>query len=152
MMLAKFTAVALLAAASAGFSTEVPARPVNIDVQIGTAPPALRYEAVPAPRRGYVWAPGYWNWRNQRHHWVAGNWVRHRQGYVYTQPAWVQNGDRWRLNRGAWARGDTDHDGIPNSRDRDRDGDGIRNRYDRDRDGDGVRNRYDRQPDNPRRH
>ena len=40
-----------------------------------TAPGAV-YEAVPAPRPGYVWAPGHWGWeraanaacRAQRHH------------------------------------------------------------------------------------
>lgn len=137
MMLAKFTAVALLAAATAGFSPEAPARPVSVDIQIG-APPPPRVELLPAPRRGYVWTPGYWNWNGRRHYWVGGTWVRHRPGYVYTQPAWVDDGGHWRLNRGAWARGDRDRDGIPN-------------RFDRDRDNDGVANRNDRQPDNPRR-
>lgn len=42
---------------------------------------------------------------------------------------------------------DTDHDGIPNSRDRDIDGDGIRNTRDRDIDGDGIRNSRDRDVD-----
>ena len=31
----------------------------NLNIQIGTAPPAPVYEVVPAPRAGYVWAPGY---------------------------------------------------------------------------------------------
>lgn len=136
MMIGRLTAAALLVAASAGFSADVLAAPVNVDIRIG--PPAPRYELVPAPRRGYLWTPGYWGWRGNRHYWVGGTWARERQGYVYTQPAWVQEGDRWRLNRGAWARGDRDHDGVPN-------------RLDRDRDGDGVPNRQDRQPDNPRR-
>src|SRR4051794_25205414 len=42
---------------------------------------------------------------------------------------------------------DTDHDGIPNSRDRDIDGDHIPNRRDRDMDGDGIPNSRDRDMD-----
>ena len=31
----------------------------NLNVIIGAPPPAPVYEVVPAPRAGYVWAPGY---------------------------------------------------------------------------------------------
>ncbi len=123
MLTGKITAAALLAVAAAGFSAGTLAAPVNVDIRVGPPPP--RVEVVPAPRRGHVWVPGYWNWRGHRHYWVGGTWVRERRGYVYHQPTWVHDGDRWRFNRGAWARGDRDHDGIPN--------------------------RYDRHPDNPRR-
>ncbi len=109
-------------------------------VVIAIGPPAPLVEVVPAPRRGYEWSPGYWNWsaRHHRHQWVAGSWMRGRPGYVYAPPTWVERGGRWEQRRGAWSRGDRDHDGIPNSRDRDRDGDG-------------VPNGRDRAPDNPRR-
>ena len=86
------------------------------------APPPVRYEAVPAPRRGYVWAPGYWEPRGHRHVWRAGHWVQNRPGYVYRQPAWVQHGNRWDYRASRW-----------------------------DRDGDGVPNRHDRNPHNPYR-
>ena len=109
------------------------AQPV-INVQIGPPPPP-RVERVPAPRRGYVWAPGHWEPRGKRHVWVAGNWVRARPGYVYRAPEWRDNGGRWEMRRGGW---DRDRDGVPN-------------RYDRDRDNDGVRNRDDRRPNNPNR-
>jgi len=114
------------------------AAPVSVFVDIG--PPAVRYEEAPAARRGYDWTPGYWNWNanRNRHHWVAGSWVRSRPGYVYAQPNWIERDGRWHQQRGAWARGDRDHDGIRNNRDRDRDGDG-------------VPNRRDNAPDNPRR-
>ncbi|MCE9659241.1 MAG: YXWGXW repeat-containing protein [Burkholderiales bacterium] len=139
MKIAKLAAVAVLSAASVGFSAPVFSAPVSVDIRFG--PPAPRYEVVPSPRVGYVWAPGYWDYRSNRYHWVAGNWVRERPGYYYTQPAWVRHDDRWELNRGAWVHGsrDRDHDGVPN-------------RHDRDRDGDGYSNRHDDRPDNPRRH
>ncbi|MEO8132965.1 MAG: hypothetical protein ABI831_03170 [Betaproteobacteria bacterium] len=128
---------ATMVAASIGSFT-VPSAAAAYEVAIQVAPPPLRYEAVPSPRNGFVWVPGYWDWRGKRHVWVGGTWVSHRPGYRYYEPRWVQRGDHWSLERGRWGRGDRDHDGI-------------RNRYDRDRDGDGVPNRLDRRPDNPRR-
>lgn len=113
------------------------ARP-DTQIAVRVAPPPMRMEARPAPRRGYEWVPGYWDWRGNRHVWVPGTWVKARAGYHYAQPQWVSHNGRWILVRGHWARGDRDRDGVPN-------------RYDRDRDGDGVPNRYDSRPDDPRR-
>src|SRR6185437_10788137 len=45
-----------------------------VDFRVDVAPPAPRYEAVPAARHGYVWAPGYWNWRHGHYVWVRGHW------------------------------------------------------------------------------
>lgn len=135
---------------------------------IRVAPPEPRYERVPRARPGYVWTPGYWKWRNDRHVWVRGSWVRARAGYVYEAPRWIERNGQWYMQEGSWQRPgarDRDHDGVPDRMerrdldrdgvadgyDRDRDNDGIRNRNDRDRDGDGVRNRDDRHPDDHRR-
>jgi hypothetical protein len=134
-MLARLKTLTVLAAASATFSVAALAAPV-IDIRV--APPPPRHEVIPAARPGYVWVPGFWDWRGRRHVWVNGHWERVRRGYVYRAPEWVHEGDRWVLRRGNWVRGDRDRDGIPN-------------RYDRDRDGDGVPNRRDAHPDNPRR-
>ena len=124
----QLAAAAIAAAAGATMLACAPAAlaaPIDIDVRV--APPAARFEAVPAARPGYIWAPGYWDWRANRYAWVGGNWVRERPGYIYTQPTWVNHGGRYHLYRGAWAHGR---------------GDG---------DGDGVPNRYDRRPGNPYR-
>jgi hypothetical protein len=130
----------------------------NVSVYIGTAPPAPLYERVPAPRRGYVWAPGHWEWDGYRHNWAPGYWVVERPGYVYRAPTWYQGNGGWYLQPAAWTPygPDRDRDGIPDRYERhgrrwDEDRDGIPNRYDRDRDGDGVPNRWDRRPDNPYR-
>ncbi len=37
----------------------------GIVVDIDVAPPPVRVETVPEPRVGYVWAPGFWEWRGQ---------------------------------------------------------------------------------------
>jgi hypothetical protein len=117
--------------------------PVTVNVR--GAPPAPRREVVPVNRRGYTWAPGYWEYRHNRYQWVSGSWVRDRPGYYYSAPTWVQRGDHWVLIQGGWERGSRDR----NAGDRDRDG--IPDRYDGDRDNDGVPNRHDSRPDNPRR-
>lgn len=90
------------------------------------APPPLRHEPASGVRHGHVWVPGYWDWRSDRYHWVAGHWVRARPGYVYRPARWYVRDGRWYLDHGRWRRV-------------------------RDRDGDGVPNRYDRHPNNPYR-
>eukprot|EP01034_Spumella_vulgaris_P035213 gene35213-43412_t len=124
-----FYAAALLAVSSAAFAPMPASAQVDVNLVIGTAPPPLRYESLPPPRHGYVWAPGFWNWNGHRHVWVAGHWLRERPGYYYTQPQWIQSNGHWVRHEGRWdrrGRGDMDRDGIPNRYDRDRDGDGIR--------------------------
>ena len=81
------------------------AAPASAEVFIGVAPPDPRVEVVPAPRLGYVWAPGYWAWRGRHHVWMEGHWVRARAGYRWEPDVWVSEGGRWRFNRGHWMHG-----------------------------------------------
>jgi hypothetical protein len=120
----------LIASLVAGAFGSVAAPALADTVVIRTAPPAPREERVPAPRRGYVWAPGHWEWRHNHHVWVRGSWLRERHGYNYSAPNWVERDGHWVMERGGWHRGDRDHDGVPNRRDHDRDGDGVPNRMD----------------------
>jgi hypothetical protein len=119
----KLILASLVAATLAASALPALAR-TDVFVNIGPPPP-LRHEVVPAPRAGWVWLPGYWDWRRHRHYWVAGHWIRHRPGYVYAPAQWVQRDNRWYYSAPGWNR--------------------------HDRDGDGVPNRYDRAPDNPYR-
>ncbi len=75
---------------------------VGVNIVIGNPPPPVRYEVVPAPRRGYVWAPGYWDWNGRRHVWIVGHWERFRSGRVYYRPEWRHARDGWHLERGGW--------------------------------------------------
>ena len=88
----------------------------SVDIQLNFGPPPPRYEAVPAPRAGYIWSPGHWQWSRSAgsHVWVQGHWERLRVGYTYRAPRWVEQGGRWYYEAPRW----------------DRDGDGIPNRYD----------------------
>jgi hypothetical protein len=90
----------------------------QVVVYYNSAPPSARYEAVPAPRRGYEWSPGYWNVKGKKHVWQNGHWERNRSGYHYAQPSWTQHNNQWQLQRGQWEKGDRDHDGVSNAVDR----------------------------------
>jgi len=113
-MFCKLKTLNVLAAASAAISLSATAAPY-IDVRVG--PPPAHHEVVPSARPGYVWSPGYWDWRGHRHVWVNGHWERAHHGYVYHEPQWEQVNGHWRLHHGAWTRGDRDHDGVPNAAD-----------------------------------
>jgi hypothetical protein len=124
----------------------------QLSVYLDVAPPAPRYEVVPAPRAGYVWQPGFWEWRGDRHYWRKGYWVRERPGYYWHPSRWESDNGRWVMRPGGWYR---ERYAYYDGRGRgygDRDRDGVPNRYDRDRDNDGVPNRYDERPNNPNRY
>ena len=112
------TVVSLLITSAAAGAVALPTISIaapRVDTVILVAPPPLRTEVIPAARRGYVWVPGYWNWRGHRHVWSPGVWVRERRGYVHHPHRWEQRGNGWYLNRSRW---DRDGDGIPDQRDR----------------------------------
>ena len=80
------------------------ALPAAAAVYVEVAPPAPRYEVVPTARPGWVWAPGYWEWRHHRHVWIGGRWIRERRGYVYAPSRWVEYRGRWVYEPGNWVR------------------------------------------------
>lgn len=133
--LALATFITLAAAAAAPLPSMAQSR---YSVVVTSAPPAPVYEAIPAPRRGYMWSQGHWEWRGHRHAWVPGYWIAERPGYVYNQPGWHRGERGWYMEPARWDRGRRDWD--------------RRDQRRWDRDGDGVPNRYDRAPDNWRRY
>lgn len=162
-ILGLLTAVSLTAIAAPAVAK------TDIDVFLNFGPPAVRYESVPAPRVGFVWTPGYWDWRGNAWIWIAGNYVRERPGYYWHAPQWVQGSRGWYSQPGRWDRHqpvhyghdsryrghyrDNDRDGIPNYRDATPNGRHYNNgrysyrhegRYDSDRDG--IPNYRDRLP------
>ena len=102
---------ALLAAGALG----AVATPSVAQIYLQIGPPAVQYEAVPAPRDGYVWSNGHWGYDGRQHVWSEGNWQPSRPGYVYSQPRWVEDNGRWNYQYSRW---DRDGDGVPNRQDR----------------------------------
>jgi len=132
----------------------------QITAIVRVAPPPPVEELTPDARPGYIWAPGYYEWRDDRYVWRRGHWMAERSGYEYREPRWVQRGNgEWYLVGGDWVeRGDRFAYGHRGDRFArrfgpygDLDRDGILNKDDRDRDGDGIRNRRDAYPDDRHR-
>jgi len=90
----------------AALATAIPLRAhgasVGIDVNVG--PPAVVQETVPAPREGYTWAPGYWDYDNGRHEWRKGHWERNHAGEHWRNSEWREHEGHWTLERGHWDR------------------------------------------------
>ena len=78
--------------------------PTYADVYVRIAPPAPRYEVVPAVPPGWVWVPGYWNWSGHRYVWVRGHRVHARRGEHWVGHRWRENHGRWHMERGHWDR------------------------------------------------
>lgn len=67
-----------------------------------SAPPPLRVERIPPPRRGYVWIGGSWEWSHGRYRWAPGYWTHVRPGYHYAPARWVHGRNGWYRERGHW--------------------------------------------------
>ena len=67
-------------------------------------PPAPRVEVVPAPRAGYVWAPGFWRWDTsaRTYIWVDGRWEVERPGYRWVADRWVPRERVYYYEPGRW--------------------------------------------------
>jgi len=94
-----FCLLAALGAAAVPASAEV-----NFSVDLMVAPPPPRYEVVPPPRIGFIWAPGYWRWDGHRHVWMGGHWMEARPGYRYVGEHWVSRDGRHHFEPGRWER------------------------------------------------
>ena len=75
---------------------------ITINIDLGVAPPAPRYEVVPAPRSGYAWAPGYWRWEQERHVWAQGRWIKARPGSYWVADRWEPRDGRHYYEPGHW--------------------------------------------------
>jgi len=74
-------------------------------VVVRVEPPAPRIEDMPAPREGYVWAPGYWSWDGSNYVWVEGRYVPALAGYTYVAPHWEAVDGGWVLRSEQWMPG-----------------------------------------------
>jgi len=99
----KLIVAGLVATALGSISIPAAAR-TNVEFFVNVPPPAPVVEVVPGPRVGYVWVPGFWEWRHGRHVWVRGHYLRHRPGFVYEPARWVERGGHWYYTAPGWRR------------------------------------------------
>jgi WXXGXW repeat (2 copies) len=85
-----------------GTAIAAQAQPVSVNVRVGVRPPAARFERVPPPRHGYLWAPGYWGWEGGAHVWIGGHWEAERAGFRFIQARWELVGAEWVFYPGYW--------------------------------------------------
>lgn len=72
------------------------------DVEVTVAPPSPKTEVIPAPRTGYIWAPGYWERENNDYIWVKGHWIETHPGH-WAPDHWEQiDSTHWRFHPGHW--------------------------------------------------
>jgi hypothetical protein len=71
-------------------------------VETDVAPPPARAEGVPAPRDGYVWAAGYWDWTGHGYSWVPGHYIFEHRGAHWVPDRWDHVGSRWQHVNGHW--------------------------------------------------
>ena len=74
-------------------------------VEIEEEPPPPQVVVVPAPRPGYIWIAGRWEWRGGRYMWANGYWETDRPGYVYEQGHWDRRGRGHVWVQGTWRSG-----------------------------------------------
>ncbi|HLG87666.1 MAG TPA: YXWGXW repeat-containing protein [Alphaproteobacteria bacterium] len=75
---------------------------LDLNVTIGVPPPPVIVEPVPAPRVGFLWAPGYWYWNGGRHVWYPGHWEAERPGELFVGAQWVATPGGWRFAPAHW--------------------------------------------------
>jgi hypothetical protein len=76
----------------------------QVSINIVIAPPTPMYEVTPSLSPGYVWAPGYWAWSNDRYIWVRGRAIMHRTGYRWQPDNWEQRNGNYYRQAGRWER------------------------------------------------
>lgn len=65
------------------------------------APPARRVERW-APRRGYTWVGGHWDWRGNDYVWVSGRYERERRGQRWRDRRWEMRDGAYVVVDGGW--------------------------------------------------
>jgi WXXGXW repeat (2 copies) len=102
--LAFVLAGALLGGCTGGVMLDAHVRTPTYGVVITDAPPPPRYVEV-APRPGFVWIQGRWDYRGGRYVWMNGRWERERAGYYYAPGRWDRRGNGYVWVGGNWNRG-----------------------------------------------
>ena len=104
MNLRTIAAALALAIGTFGMTSMAQAAKV-IDVEIGTAPPALpgRVDIItPAPREGFVYEPGHYAYDGRNYVWVEGEYIQQREGHHYVPYVMERRGERWHYRAGHW--------------------------------------------------
>ena len=77
---------------------------VVLGVRPTEAPPPPREEKI-APRPGFVWIGGHWDWKDGKWAWMAGRWEKERPGKKWRPARWEKKDKEYVLVQGDWEDG-----------------------------------------------
>ena len=80
-------------------------------IYVEIAPPAPPVEVVPAPRAGYVWAPGYYVYREKHYVWTKGRYEKERHGQYWHPGHWDEQNGRYTFVEPGWHHEKFAHEG-----------------------------------------
>jgi hypothetical protein len=93
------------AAVALAFAVTPVTAKTNVELSLNIGPPPPPVVVVPPPPRvGFIWSPPYWEWREHKHRWHEGRWVRERDGWRWDPPHWEERHGRWFFVPGHWVR------------------------------------------------
>jgi hypothetical protein len=96
------TTVVTTGTAQGGVVVSGPGGTVAVSAFPTAAPPPVRVENYGAPRTGFVWIQGRWDWQNGNWMWVDGHWERERANQMWINGSWQMQGNRWVWVEGRW--------------------------------------------------
>ena len=78
----------------------------QVDVPVGSPPPAEKADAAKpaAPGYGYIWVGGYWDYLDGNYIWRDGRWVQGKPDYEYVRARYDNDGKSWVFHRPHWKR------------------------------------------------
>jgi len=103
MRILRYLSLLLIACGILAFPAPAPAQ-IAVGLSVHVGPPALPvYEQPICPEAGYIWAPGYWAYRDDGYFWVPGTWVMAPQpGFLWTPGYWGWGGGVYVWHGGYW--------------------------------------------------
>jgi hypothetical protein len=103
MKLGRIVLAALMLSSTIAIAPACAAPRGRVHVQVGPPPPPVAEVRVVAPRRGYIWVPGYHVWNGYAYAWRPGAWVRPpRARAMWVPPHWQRDRRGWYLVPGHW--------------------------------------------------
>jgi len=90
----------VLALGFAGTATLAAAASSSEEIELQIPPPPERVEVIPAPREGYIYERGHYDWDGDRYVWREGRFIANRDGHVYTPHVLEHRGETWYYRRG----------------------------------------------------
>jgi WXXGXW repeat (2 copies) len=94
----------LLTIALAAGAAVTPRTSAGAEIVTDSAPPPDRVEHAPAPRDGYVWGAGHWEWNGRSYVWISGTWIVERRAAHWVADRWEPVGAKWHYIAGHWER------------------------------------------------